>query len=334
MKPTIICITPVKNEAWILDRFLSSASLWADYIIIADQMSTDGSRDIALKYPKVILIDNSSTDFNEKERNNLLLIEARKISGKRLIIALDADEIFSPEIFSSNDWKSILNLEFGTVIKFQWANLKPGLKKMWLDDFLFPWGYIDDGGISSDDRIIHTSRIPYKESSPIYVVKDFKVMHFQYTVWSRMQCKHRWYQCYERVKFPKKSAVDIYRLYHHMYSVSKDRLIDVPTYWQKDYLKQGIDISKGLIQDKLWWEESVLEMFDNYSIHTFSSLNIWGVNWNKIAKKWNRANSDKYKDPRGVKDILIQLYLKLTQRIHQTVLIRKIDNRIKLHFKY
>ncbi|MDR1737564.1 MAG: hypothetical protein LBR66_01915 [Candidatus Symbiothrix sp.] len=28
MKPAIICLTPVKNEAWILDRFLTAASLW------------------------------------------------------------------------------------------------------------------------------------------------------------------------------------------------------------------------------------------------------------------------------------------------------------------
>jgi glycosyltransferase involved in cell wall biosynthesis len=49
MKPTIICLTPVKNEAWLLDRFLQATSLWADFIIIADQMSTDGSQEIAKK---------------------------------------------------------------------------------------------------------------------------------------------------------------------------------------------------------------------------------------------------------------------------------------------
>ncbi len=46
-KPLLICLTPIKNEAWILDRFLKCASLWADYIIIADQQSTDSSIEIA-----------------------------------------------------------------------------------------------------------------------------------------------------------------------------------------------------------------------------------------------------------------------------------------------
>ena len=41
-KPLLIDLTPVFNEAWVLPAFLKATSLWADYIIIADQMSTDG----------------------------------------------------------------------------------------------------------------------------------------------------------------------------------------------------------------------------------------------------------------------------------------------------
>ena len=76
-KPFLICLTPVKNEAWILHAFLKATSLWADYIIIADQMSTDGSREIALSYPKVILIDNDNQEFNEVERQKMLIDKAR-----------------------------------------------------------------------------------------------------------------------------------------------------------------------------------------------------------------------------------------------------------------
>ena len=41
--PKIIVVTPIKNEDWILDRFLSVTSQFADLIIIADQNSTDKS---------------------------------------------------------------------------------------------------------------------------------------------------------------------------------------------------------------------------------------------------------------------------------------------------
>ena len=36
-RPKVICVTPVRNEAWIIEPFLRAAELWADHIILADQ---------------------------------------------------------------------------------------------------------------------------------------------------------------------------------------------------------------------------------------------------------------------------------------------------------
>ena len=94
-RPLLICMTPVRNEAWILNAFLKATSLWADFIIIADQCSTDGSREIAMRYPKVILIDNNNTDYNEAVRQKMLIDKAREIDGDKILFALDADEIFA-----------------------------------------------------------------------------------------------------------------------------------------------------------------------------------------------------------------------------------------------
>ena len=62
-KPLLVVLTPVRNEAWILPAFLKATSLWADYIIIADQMSTDGSRDIYPQFEKVIVVDNTNNEM-------------------------------------------------------------------------------------------------------------------------------------------------------------------------------------------------------------------------------------------------------------------------------
>lgn len=96
MDRKIVVLTPVRNEKWVLDCFLLAASQFADHIIILDQMSVDGSREIARRYEKVILIDNPSEDFNERERQEMLLREARKLGENNVLIALDADEIPSP----------------------------------------------------------------------------------------------------------------------------------------------------------------------------------------------------------------------------------------------
>ena len=71
-RPTFVVLTPVRNEAWILRAFLEATSLWADHIIIADQMSTDGSREIARSFPKVTLIDNDRQEMHQAATRRLL----------------------------------------------------------------------------------------------------------------------------------------------------------------------------------------------------------------------------------------------------------------------
>src|SRR5690349_7454919 len=114
--PQVICLTPVKDEAWILDRFLACASEWADRIIIADQGSTDGSREICSLYPKVTVIENPSKSFNEPQRRAMLIDEARKTPGPKLLIGLDADEMLSANWKDSAEWQAALRVPPGTIL--------------------------------------------------------------------------------------------------------------------------------------------------------------------------------------------------------------------------
>ena len=38
-----VCLTPTRNESWIIKQFVAAAELWASHIIVADQGSTDGT---------------------------------------------------------------------------------------------------------------------------------------------------------------------------------------------------------------------------------------------------------------------------------------------------
>jgi len=332
MKPTIICLTPIKNEAWILDTFLQATSLWADYIIIADQLSTDGSREIALKYTKVILIDNNSESFNEPERQKLLIQEARKIPGKRLLITLDADEIFTPNIFESEEWKVMITSEPGTIFKFQLANLRPDFRTFWFEDY-FPWGFMDNGVEHDVTDKIHTTRIPLPVDAESIEIKNIKVMHLQYTNWKRMQSKHRWYQCYEHVTFLEKSPVSIFRLYHHMYALNKNQINEIPKSWFVDYKNYGINIENFKDSEVYWWDEKVIEYFDQYGTDYFQKLYIWNINWNRIAKIIGRENVN-YHDPRTLFDKLYQFFLIHTQKNKDVYLIRKTTNLLRKILSY
>ena len=92
MERKLVVLTPVKNEAWILPLFCASTSLWADHIIVADQQSTDGSREIVSKFPKVTLITNDSPDLDENYRDALLVNKARELVGTNgILFRIDAD---------------------------------------------------------------------------------------------------------------------------------------------------------------------------------------------------------------------------------------------------
>lgn len=193
VKPKVICLTPVKNESWILEKFLMTTSLWADHIIIADQFSDDNSREIAKKFEKVILIKNPSIEFNEPERQKLLIEAARKIEGRKLLITLDADEFLTANYHNSTEWQFIMSAPPGTIIRFKWVNLKPGMMKYWSPDVFFPWGFMDDG-TEHMGSIIHSTRIPMPLNAMMIDLNEVRVLHYQYTDWERMASKHRWYQ--------------------------------------------------------------------------------------------------------------------------------------------
>ena len=121
-RPLIVCLTPVKDEAWILARFLRCAATWADHIIVSDQGSIDGSRAIAQNCAKTKLIENPAERYDEGARQRLLVEAARSIpnDGKRIFIALDADEALSANWRKSPEWHKLLRAAPGTVLAFQW----------------------------------------------------------------------------------------------------------------------------------------------------------------------------------------------------------------------
>jgi hypothetical protein len=331
-KPTIICLTPVRNEAWILDTFLQCTSLWADYIIIADQNSTDGSRDIARKYSKVILIDNNSSEYNEYARQELLLNEARKIKGKRLLISLDADEIFTADFEETSDWQLILNSEPGESFGFRWINIKPDFKHGWLSKH-FPWALMDDNSIH-DGKWIHSPRLPIKHPEKTIDLEQIKVLHYQFTNWRRMVSKHRFYQCLERINKPHINPIQLYRVYHHMNLIKKKDTFTIENSNFRSYENRGITVRRMKFETLYWFDEEVLKMFSKYGTKKFKNEAIWDVNWNKIAKQFGFNTKESINDPRSLMDRMLNIWLKISYPFHKNNLVNKIDNFLISFIKF
>jgi glycosyltransferase involved in cell wall biosynthesis len=328
MRPYIICLTPVKNEAWILGKFIQCASLWADLIIIADQMSTDGSREIALEYPKVQLIDNKSEAFNEPERQKMLLDAVKLIQcqdRRKLLITLDADEFLSGNYHETTEWKTICEAKEGTIIEFDFLNIHPNFKQYWLGVKQMPWGFVNDNISQHEGQLIHSYRIPLPNNAPRIHSKDIKVLHYQYTDWSRMMSKHRWYQCFEILNRKYLHPITIFRMYHHMYGLKKSQFYPLNKEWFDFYEKQGIDMFSIEKENIYYWDTQVEAYFEQYGTQYFALLNIW------------QNTSSQFPDPRTFTQKLLHKYLLWSQLYVNRVfplgtVVRYLDKFLKLIF--
>ena len=309
---TVICVTPVRNEAWILDRFLACASVWADHIIVADQSSTDGSREIVSRFPKARLVDNPGAEYDEGARQRLLLDEARRIPGRRLIVALDADEALGANALDDPDWERLRHAPEGTVAWFDWVNVLPGFSECWIPRERVPFAFVDDGA-SHSGSTIHSTRIPVGEDSPGIQLESVKVLHFQHVAWRRMKGKQRWYQCWEAVNNGGKRPIQIYRQYHRMDCFPESELLPVDAAWLAGYEERGISI-RDLPDEGDYWDAEVVAWLAELGPERFRRLAIWDVDWQDVARRAGReVPEDRLRDPRDRVERAVHEWLRRTQ---------------------
>lgn len=321
-KPLLICMTPIRNEAWVLHAFLKATSIWADHIIIADQMSTDGSREIALSYPKVILINNEDPKFNEAERQKMLIEKARQIEGDKILFALDADEIFTANFIDTVDWGRIINSKQGDVFWLQWAQVTEDKTKYYTSKH-FPWVFHDDGIEPHGNYVanIHSMRIPYPiEEKQMYYINDFKVLHLSDLNSYRNRAKQRFY-AFTDFLLNQRSVISLSRTYSR--KKIKDKLMPL----SDDMLKNSKSYTFNLFdfvdtnEENFWFNEKVLEYIQRNGIKYFRNLNVWDK---EFLKRLN------IKDPRTFGIKLIHYYLNRTQNFYTNFFIRVIDKLLKM----
>src|SRR3989442_9075253 len=144
-------------------------------------------------------------------------------------------------------------------------SLRPGCRQGWFSKSTFGWGYMDDGAEHSGSDI-HSPRLPVRSDGRHIECDEIRVLHYQYTDPRRMESKHRWYQCFERIRNPRASAVKLFDQYHHMYRVRPADLVDARPEWLDAYQKAGIDMtSVNTPEDGIyWWDPLVLELMKTH----------------------------------------------------------------------
>ncbi len=229
-QPQLIVITPVRNEAWVLEAFLTHCSSWADRVIIADQHSTDGSREIASRFSKVTLIDNPSQEMHQANVRRLLFEEVDKIEGDKIVFAMDADEFLTEGFSHTNGWNTILNSRPDSIFCFRWQNL--------IGDFchedsapLEPaeWACHFDSKTSLSDlyarnerKAIHEARVPCTSNAHYIDINDIRFVHLARINSIRTRNKNDFYQVSTINKLQRRiSCITLYRTYHQIPNIRK-----------------------------------------------------------------------------------------------------------------
>ena len=321
-KPLLVVLTPVRNEAWILHAFLKATSLWADYIIIADQMSTDGSRDIYPQYEKVIVVDNPMEVMYMSQSRRLLFEAAQKIEGDKIIFTLDADEFLSGNFVKTPSWQTILNSEIGDVFNFRWMNLQPGC-----DTYTshLPYGWVAhlkeyDGFFP--DRQIHEWRIPWpKELNHEYIIEDISFIHFARVNVKRQLNKEAFYQV-STVFNNKYSGIRMFRTYQVYHPIHNKDIRLIPQDAFTFYEKKGLAIMEEIELNDIgqYYIDEMLKFFEKKGTKHFSKLDIWDLDF---IHKYN------IKNPQTILDKIIIKYLRATKKYSKTIFIRGIDWLLK-----
>ena len=323
--PIHIVMTPVRNEAWVLRAFLESTSRWADYIIIADQMSTDGSREIAAQYEKVILIDNKNPEFNEAERQAMLVAKAREVAAGRdtLLWGLDADEILAANFRGTEDWEHILNSVPGDVFWFKWAEICPNQKEYWLSPTTYyPWLFHDDGKEPHGNyvRNMHSMRIPYPiEEKQMYYVDDFRVLHLAYLNPFRTRAKRRFY-CFVDWEMNSRTPITLIRSYTQTKKDDAVEPMDGAMLYSME--KDGFDALSFVETSgtRCWFDDYIVERLSRHPMKQLRKIPIW-----------DKEFCEQYQldDPRTCWDKVIHYYGSITRLKSKRFIVRAIDKVLK-----
>jgi hypothetical protein len=329
-RPTIICLTPLRDERWALDRFVATTLKWADKLIIVDQGSTDGSSEYLATVDDrrvTVLSDTPQRSYDQPRIRSRLLEEARRTAGPRLLFSLDADECLTASALDPSVWESVLSAPPGTFVSVPWFQFAPGVSSGWFAEPVLA-GFIDDDRPPTQGDVLHEPRFPGVPKA-ILPEPALTILHYQAAEPTRWRSKQRWYQCLERLEFPAKRPAELYRQYHKGDPLLRSDILEAPLEYLRGYEERGIDMRSVTVDGSYRWDVDVLEMFAARGTAPFRKLDIWDFDWVRAARDHGVALPEPPTDPRSAFDRGVLRWLRFAQPRRRSAVVRALSRSLQ-----
>ena len=283
--PKLVVMTPVRNEAWILPRFLEVTGRIADVILILDQNSTDGSAELCKAHPKVVFLQNPSSKYDEAERQKILIENARRlVPGPRVLLALDADEIISADAPASDDWRRGMNSPPGTVLMIEKPTFYGSMDKVIRYPGGFPLGMVDDDS-PHNPKLIHSVRVPMRPDSPVLKLDQVKALHYALMRPQAQAAKARMYSAIENIA-GSRHLLARRQLYGSQKDYSKEGPIEpTPQQWLEGWEQLGIDMRTIPDDPPHWQDFELLRLFARHGEKRFWFDDLWSQDWESFRQE-------------------------------------------------
>jgi hypothetical protein len=278
----VIALLPIRNEAWVLGHTLACLSAFCDVIVASDQQSTDDSRAICGRFPKVLLLQSPPAGEQlPKQARWRMLDAARDYDGYNLLWCTDADELPPPALARTFLQRDRDRLNPGTAVELRFYNLWGSVGK-YRQDLSVYGPYWKQAAVVDDRKVdfprsaelppLHEPRIPGSDGMPVVRAEDLPVLHLQWAIWNRNQMKQAWYRCIEWLD-RRASAAQIngfYSITLPPWYVHTER---VPREWLTDLTLPPASADA----EPSWHEPEILAWFDRHGVEFFEPLEIWHV---------------------------------------------------------
>lgn len=326
-----VCLTPCRNEGWVVGNHLNAASAWADAIVVGDQMSDDDTREIVRAHaPKTLLVDNTAKGYDEGERHRVVFEAARRLypDEKKVLLAIDADEMLSANWRKSPEWEQIKALPPGSGIYAEWVNINPDLQTWFPLGGHFIIGIVDDGKLAHSPGQFHVPRLVQDPEKPKFYLKDIKLLHLQYVDEERTESKRRAYHVQEWLVSPTQPIL-LFRRLNPLRRIRRRDIQPLESDWTEGFIQDGVDWRRFRKDGVYRWDGIVARAIAAKGARYFRRLDIWDTDWNAIASA-HGLEFRPPKDPRNFMDKAIHRFLRKTQPDMGSWLVRFVQWPLRL----